>query len=82
MVEIEAEGRERVERADNVPTSASTVMLSAMKFIYMVQKLVFFIDRNKRNDKRGVFLRTCTSMTAMASSKGGLSVPCTTMGLR
>ncbi len=47
MVEIEAEGREGVERADNVPTSASTVMLSAMKFNYMVQKLVFFIDRNK-----------------------------------
>ncbi len=74
MVEIEAEGREGVEGADNVPTSASTVMLSAMKFNYIVQKLVFFIDGNKRNDKRGVFfLRTCTSMTAMASSKGALS---------
>ncbi len=58
MVEIEAEGREGVERADNVPTSASTVMLSAMKFNYI--QISIFIERKKRNDKRGVFLRTCT----------------------
>jgi hypothetical protein len=35
MVEIEAEGREGVEGADNVPTSASKGMLSTMKFNYI-----------------------------------------------